>query len=287
MIIKKTNSKLSSIEILSYFASSLYGKNATDDVVWDIAKNCVSHLDFEDCVIYLFDENNEFLIQKAAYGPKNPINYEIFKPILIKKGKGIVGSVAQSGIAEIIYDTSKDARYIVDDKLRYSEITVPIVFQGKILGVIDSENAQKGFFNEKHLEILTAISNLAANKIYCSMMEERIRKQTFLEQSKLTINSTRGVQFIPLKDIIRCEADSNYTYFFMTNNRTICASKTMKEYENKLLENNFIRVHRSHVINPNYVSELYNEGALKMTDNSVVEISRRRKKEVENRLFLI
>ncbi len=110
-------------------------------------------------------------MQKAAYGPKNPKDYEIYEPIEIPLGKGIVGSVAVSGIPEIIIDTTTDPRYIVDDDMRHSEITVPIIYQGKVLGIIDAEHHEKGFFQSKHLFILNTIASLCANKIIRSQVE--------------------------------------------------------------------------------------------------------------------
>lgn len=157
---------------INYFATSLFGKNTVEEILWDVTKNCISHLSFEDCVIYLVDEERRVLVQKAAYGPKNPRGYEILEPIEIPLGKGIVGSVAVSGMAEIIADTTKDARYIVDDEVRYSEITVPIIYQGRVLGVIDAEHAEKGFFQPKHLFILNTIASLCANKIIRAQVED-------------------------------------------------------------------------------------------------------------------
>jgi len=156
---------------INYFATSLFGKNTIDEILWDVTKNCISHLNFEDCVIYLVDEENKVLVQKAAYGPKNPKDYEIYEPIEIPLGKGIVGSVAVSGIPEIITDTTADPRYIVDDDTRHSEITVPIIYQGKVLGIIDAEHHEKGFFQSKHLFILNTIASLCANKIIRSQVE--------------------------------------------------------------------------------------------------------------------
>ncbi len=156
---------------INYFATSLFGKNTIDEILWDVTKNCISHLNFEDCVIYLVDEENKVLVQKAAYGPKNPKDYEIYEPIEIPLGKGIVGSVAVSGIPEIIIDTTTDPRYIVDDDMRHSEITVPIIYQGKVLGIIDAEHHEKGFFQSKHLFILNTIASLCANKIIRSQVE--------------------------------------------------------------------------------------------------------------------
>ncbi|WP_315818784.1 histidine kinase [Paraflavitalea speifideaquila] len=156
---------------INYFATSLFGKNTIEEILWDVTKNCISHLNFEDCVIYLVDEDRKVLVQKAAYGPKNPRDYEIHDPIEIPLGKGIVGTVAVSGMPEIIADTTTDPRYIVDDDLRYSEITVPIIYQGKVLGIIDAEHHEKNFFQSKHLFILNTIASLCANKIIRSQVE--------------------------------------------------------------------------------------------------------------------
>jgi len=105
------------------------------------------------------------LVQKAAYGPKNPKDFEIENPLEIPVGKGIVGNVVKSGKAEIVYDTSRDSRYIADDDNRLSEIAVPIIYQGKVIGVIDSEHSKRRFFNEEHLRILSTIASICSTKI--------------------------------------------------------------------------------------------------------------------------
>ena len=173
---KKEAEDLEIERTINYFATSLFGRNTIEEICWDITKNCISQLKFEDCVVYLFNQEKGVFTQAAAYGPKNPHSYEIYHPIEIPLGKGIVGSVGETGQAEIIEDTSLDPRYIVDDQARLSEITVPIVFQGKTLGVIDSEHSQRNFFNQKHLRILTTIASLCANKITSSQAEQAYRK---------------------------------------------------------------------------------------------------------------
>ena len=172
---KQTEEKIE--DIINYFAISLFGQSTVDEILWDLAKNCISKLDFEDCVIYLLDEERSVLVQRAAYGPKNPKDYTILQPIEIPVGKGIVGSVAQLGIPEVISDTSNDPRYIKDDAFRYSEISVPIILDGRVIGVIDSEHSQPGFFNERHLRILTLIASLCANKLMWARAEEKVRKE--------------------------------------------------------------------------------------------------------------
>lgn len=169
--------KIRAQQILNYFATSLYGQNTVDDIFWDIAKNCVRQLNFEDCVVYQYDRRRKMLVQKAAYGPKNPDKHEIINSIEIPLGKGVVGTVAQTGIAEIVGNTSKDSRYIVDDIRRHSEITVPITVDGEVFGVIDSEHRLKNFYRKYHLVILRDIASIAADKISKYIMQEKLRSK--------------------------------------------------------------------------------------------------------------
>ncbi|AWX44597.1 hypothetical protein HME9304_01600 [Flagellimonas maritima] len=152
-------------DILIYFSKSLMGKKNEEDILWDLAKNCISKLGFVDCVIYLIDQNRNLLIQKSAYGPKNPKDNKLYNPVEIALGQGITGHVALSGKAEIINDTSKDNRYIVDDDIRLSEICVPIIFENIVYGVIDCEHPEKSFFTDQHLKMLSAIASICAIKI--------------------------------------------------------------------------------------------------------------------------
>lgn len=165
---KKIRQQREDLEIeqaINYLATSLHEQNNIEAILWDVAKNCIGRLQFEDCVIYLVEEERNVLVQKAAWGPKTTNESKILNPIEIPIGKGIVGSVAKSGRAEIVPDTTKDDRYIVDDAVRLSEIAVPIMYEGKTLGVIDSEHSKREFFNQKHLSILTTVASLCANKM--------------------------------------------------------------------------------------------------------------------------
>ena len=162
-------------KILTYFATSLYGQNSVEDIFWDVARNCIGQLRFEDCVIYQFDEDRQVLVQRAAYGPKSPDMKELVNPLEIAIGVGIVGDVALHQRAEIINDTSRDPRYIVDDEHRMSEMAVPILADNKLIGVIDSENRRKNFYTRGHLRLLTRIAEICAAKVSKYQIEERLR----------------------------------------------------------------------------------------------------------------
>ncbi len=163
-------------DTINYFATSLFGKNTVDEILWDVAKNCISRLGLVDCVIYLLDEERGMLVQKAAYGKKNPEEFNIYVPIEIPLGMGIVGTVAHTGIPEIVNDASQDARYIVDDQARLSELAVPLVIRSKVIGVIDSEHPQRNFFNRHHQDALSIIASICASKISQALADEKANK---------------------------------------------------------------------------------------------------------------
>jgi ligand-binding sensor domain-containing protein/putative methionine-R-sulfoxide reductase with GAF domain len=177
---KKIKGERAEVEIqtaINYFASSIYEQQTVDTILKDVARNCISRLHFEDCVIYLLDEEQRLLVPKAVYGHNNPLREAVDKAISIPMGKGIVGSVAQSGQPEVVGDTSADARYIVGDRQRFSEVTVPMISDGKVIGIIDCEHSVKDFFTDKHLSILTTIASLCANKIVRAKAQEE-KEQT-------------------------------------------------------------------------------------------------------------
>jgi putative methionine-R-sulfoxide reductase with GAF domain len=176
---------------IDYFANSVYGENSVNEICWDIARNCISQLRFEDCVVYLMDNEKNMLVQKAAYGPKNPRGHEIISPIEISVGEGIVGTVFSTGKPLLVGNTSKDNRYIVDDASRLSELAVPILHDGKVIGVIDSEHRRKNFFTEEHLKALTTIASISANKIAEAIAEAQAQEKEImlLEISKMLAES--------------------------------------------------------------------------------------------------
>lgn len=95
---------------------------------------------------------------------------------------------------------------------------------------------------------------------------------------KIVIHSHQGLTTIKVSDISRCEADSNYTTIYSKNGSKIVATKSLREYEDLLLDFNFFRVHKSHLINLTFVKSCdFANNLLTLDDNTVVEIARRRK----------
>lgn len=96
------------------------------------------------------------------------------------------------------------------------------------------------------------------------------------QQHKVVLPAVDGFHVVQIKDIIRCESDSNYTTFVLTNGTTLTVSKGLKSYEQLLTDYDFYRTHKSHLINLHYVKK-YARGNARfviMEDDSQVLISK-------------
>lgn len=197
------------LSAINGFVTSLLEDESIEAIAWEIAENVIDKFGFEDCVIYLKHDDSPVLKQLAAYGPKQAKKRTIKNPIDIPIGQGIVGTVAKTGISEIVADTSKDSRYVVDDAMRLSEITVPIIADGKVIGVIDSEHPERDYFQEEHLNTLTTIANLASNRLKNAIAKskqqkaESALKENEVKLRKILENAIDGVISIDDHGIIR------------------------------------------------------------------------------------
>jgi two-component system, LytTR family, sensor kinase len=154
-------------KVTGFFSATIHQHDNTDKLLWDVAKNLIGKLGFEDCMIYLWNEDKTMLLQKAGYGSKGSMQNEIDKNIYhVPKGKGIVGAAVESRSYILTNDTTLDTRYFsADNKIRLSELCVPIIHNNKAIGAINTEHPEKNFYTERHLQILTTIASMLADKI--------------------------------------------------------------------------------------------------------------------------
>ena len=99
-------------------------------------------------------------------------------------------------------------------------------------------------------------------------------------EKKFAINTSKGMYFFSPTEILRLEASSNYTYLYFTDHSKLLVSKVLKDFVPILTPFGFLRTHRTHLVNRQYIVCVTANGNIKMKDNSVAEISRRMKREV-------
>ncbi len=96
---------------------------------------------------------------------------------------------------------------------------------------------------------------------------------------RISIPAIDSIYFVSLKDMLRLEAEDNYTHIFLKNGEKITTSKTIKIYEDMLEKKNFFRIHKSHIINVNSIKRFVkgDGGYVLMDDGKQIDVSRRRR----------
>ena len=95
---------------------------------------------------------------------------------------------------------------------------------------------------------------------------------------KIAIRGFRDITVIEQKDILYCKADGRYTKIFIGKDRSILATRLLKDVESSLSRRNFCRIHHSYLINLNYVTGIINQKKLILSENIEVPIAKRRNK---------
>ena len=103
------------------------------------------------------------------------------------------------------------------------------------------------------------------------------RLQENKEFEKITIKTSERIYVLLLSEIIRCEADQGYTHFYMENQQRIVSAKTLKEYNALLPEDQFVRVHQSHLVNKRFIASYDKKGFLVLKNNQKVPVSVRKR----------
>lgn len=104
---------------------------------------------------------------------------------------------------------------------------------------------------------------------------------------KIVLSTSEGLHIIDVNTIIRCESDDYYTRFFFTNSKSIMVSRTLKENEELLSESNFIRTHKSHLVNLDFIKTFVKTdgGYILLTNGDRVPVSRRKKEKILEIIF--
>lgn len=101
------------------------------------------------------------------------------------------------------------------------------------------------------------------------------------QKRKLVLKTQESVHVVDLSDIIRCEADKNYTFFYLSNGKKILVSRTLKDFETLLSNQGFYRVQQSHLINLDFIDRYDKQegGSVILKDGSSVPLSPAKKEQ--------
>ncbi|HRW86716.1 MAG TPA: LytTR family DNA-binding domain-containing protein, partial [Bacteroidales bacterium] len=99
---------------------------------------------------------------------------------------------------------------------------------------------------------------------------------------RIILHTADHLQLVSVSDIIRAEADSNYTSFFLSDGKKIMVSRTIKEFDTLLSSSGMIRVHQSHLINVNHIDRFVKKdgGWVMLKNGTKIPVSPNLKKQV-------
>ena len=122
------------------------------------------------------------------------------------------------------------------------------------------------------------IENKSGNKPMETFLHN-LQEKGGWHKMKLCIPSLKGFKVIDIRDIIYCEANGNYTHFHLLDQPAVLVSKPIYEYEALLEDCNFIRIHKSFLVNLEHIKEyIRGEGGTVMLANGQeIEVARRKK----------
>ncbi len=113
-------------------------------------------------------------------------NRQSLKNAQLKVGKGLIGIVVREGKGIVVPDVTEEPRYMDVRKKTRSEIIVPMLFRGRLIGALNLESDRINTFNENQLELLTAFASHAAIAIDNARLHEEVLKNKELEYDLIT-----------------------------------------------------------------------------------------------------
>jgi two-component system LytT family response regulator len=133
-------------------------------------------------------------------------------------------------------------------------------------------------------ELKSAVARALANQpnqssqVQLEILLEQLHKK---QPQRISIPTSDGLRFLQLDQVVHLEASSNYTYIYLATKQHFLVSRTLKEFEDMLPPEIFIRIHHATIINKNYVEKYIRGegGQVLMQDGKVLDVSKRKKGE--------
>src|SRR5271155_19603 len=165
-----------SAEVLSTLAEIGEEVNSSldlDEVLARTAALIKRHIDYEIFGVLMLEGNGAYLKHRFSIGYPP----ELAENLRVPLGQGITGTAAATGHPVRVSDTSKDSRYInAIDSVR-SELAVPLMLQGKCVGVLDIQSRHLDYFTREQQSILTLLASRLAVAIDNARLFQRVRAQ--------------------------------------------------------------------------------------------------------------
>ena len=156
-----------------------------DDLLERIGLLLKRVIDFQMFTILLWNERTEQFEHRFStrYGER------VTRERSVELGRGIIGTAAQQREPILSPDVRKDSRYLAVNPETRSELSVPLIYKGEVIGVIDLEHTRVNYYNEDHVRTLSTLAaqvaiSIANARLYQRIHEEEQRMERDLEMAR-------------------------------------------------------------------------------------------------------
>ena len=169
----RTTRQARTLVLLNEIARELTSILNVDELLKRIGELLSRLIDYQMFSILLLDSNGQKLEHRFALRFQENIQLKHEIP----QGRGVVGYAAAHKEAVLVPDVSKDPRYIKLNPETRSELTVPLIYKDKVIGVLDLEHTRRGFFTEDHKRTVTTLAAQVAIALENARLYEQVARQ--------------------------------------------------------------------------------------------------------------
>ncbi|HKD01859.1 MAG TPA: GAF domain-containing protein [Terriglobales bacterium] len=185
----RTTRQARTLVLLNEIARELTSILNLDELLKRIAELLARLIDYQMFSILLLDPDGEKLQHRFSLRFQENIHLKHD----VALGVGLVGYAAQHKQAVLVPDVGKDPRYVLLNPETRSELAVPLIYQDKVIGVLDLEHTRRGFFTEDHKRTVTTLAAQVAIAIENARLYEEIARQEKRLERDLSL--ARELQF--------------------------------------------------------------------------------------------
>jgi sigma-B regulation protein RsbU (phosphoserine phosphatase) len=182
------------LAVLTEISQEINASLDLDEVLASAAGQIKRLIDYEIFAVLLPDESSDKLYFRFAIGHRR----EVVEHWRIPLGDGIIGAAAATGQAIRVGDVLKDPRYMAAVDAVRSEMAVPLIVRGRVIGVMDIESRDPDYFTPAQQNILTLVASRIGTAVENARLFENARKQAetllLLNEISREANSTLQVE---------------------------------------------------------------------------------------------
>ena len=185
----RTTRQARTLQLLNEISRELTSILNVDELLKHIGELLSRLIDYQMFSILLLDSSGQKLQHHFSLRFQENIHLKHDIPL----DQGLVGYAAMHRVAVLVPDVSKDSRYIKLNDETKSELAVPLIYKGNVIGVLDLEHTKRGFFTEDHKKTVTTLEAQIAIALENARLYEEIAKQQMRLERDLAL--ARELQF--------------------------------------------------------------------------------------------